>query len=174
MNYKHFFLSFCLFVVMIKLSFDKEEVPVSLLELPSTEITESSPSCLRMYDAIEKWSTVYNIPKNYAFGIAKKETSYQGPFHWKYRHTQTSCVGAIGPMQIMPSTANYIWKSKISKSKLMNDIDFNVHSSMKYLRQLYNIYGDWKIVFGYYNTGYPKINQYALDVVNHKLEWKIK
>lgn len=174
MNHKHFFITFCLFVVMIKLSFDDEEVPVPKLELPSTEITESSPACLRMYDAISKWSVIYNIPKNYAFGIAKKETGYQGPFHWKYRPAQTSCVGAIGPMQIMPSTANFIWKTKIPKSKLMNDIDFNVHSSMKYLRQLYNLYGDWKIVFGYYNTGYPKVNQYALDVVNHKLEWKMK
>jgi soluble lytic murein transglycosylase-like protein len=173
MKLKEIFISFCLFVVIVKFAIDKEEVLPKYEGLPSSEINETAPPCVRMYDAINKWSSIYNIPKHYAYGIAYKETSYRGPFDWKYRHNRTSCVGAIGAMQIMPSTANFIWKQKISKDRLMNDIDFNVQSSMKYLRQLYNIYGDWKITFGYYNTGYPKVNQYALDVVNHVPKWKM-
>jgi hypothetical protein len=77
-------------------------------------------------------------------------------------------------MQIMPSTADLVWKSQISKSVLMNNIEFNVHTSMKLLRKLHDRYEDWKIVFGCYNTGRPMVNQYAIDVYNHKPNWKLK
>jgi soluble lytic murein transglycosylase-like protein len=175
MDHKHLFLSFCLFVILVKFSIDNEEVQevLKIEGLPSTSVNESSPPCLKMYDAINKWATTYNIPLKYAFGIAFKETTYRGPFDWKYKHNQTSCVGAIGPMQIMPSTADFTWRTKISRDRLMNDIDFNVHTSMKLLRTLYNKYGDWKIAFGCYNTGYPKINQYAIDVYNHVPKWNM-
>jgi Arc/MetJ-type ribon-helix-helix transcriptional regulator len=63
------------------------------------------------------------------------------------------------------------WGGKrISDKKLMEDIDFNVHTSMKLLRYLYDKYGDWKIVFGCYNTGSPLVNQYALDVYDFNFQ----
>ena len=177
MNYKDLFFAMCIFTFSIEFlgrSKEKEAELENPVIVSSNEINESSPSCLKMYYAIMKWSSIYKIPKTYAFGIASKETGYRGPFHWKYRHAQTSCVGAIGPMQIMPSTADLMWKdSKVSRSKLMNDVDFNVHTSMKLLRVLYDKYGDWKTVFGCYNTGRPMINQYAIDVFNHKPSWKL-
>jgi soluble lytic murein transglycosylase-like protein len=177
MNYKDLFFAMCIFAFTIiffgSATTEKPEIEKTVT-ISSNEINESSLSCLKMYYAIMKWSSEYQIPKSYAFGIARKETGYQGPFHWKYKHTQTSCVGAIGPMQIMPSTADLVWKDlEVSRSQLMNDVDFNVHTSMKLLRVLYDKYGDWKIVFGCYNTGRPMINQYAIDVFNHKLMWKL-
>jgi hypothetical protein len=42
---------------------------------------------------------------------------------------------------------------------------------MGYLRRLHNRYKNWPIVFGYYNTGYPRVNDYAIRVTNHKLDW---
>jgi len=45
-------------------------------------------------------------------------------------------------------------------------------TSMKMLRKLYNVYHDWGKVFGYYNTGYPHPNRYALSILNYKIEWK--
>jgi hypothetical protein len=133
-------------------------------------INSQSPPCLQMYYYIEKYSEQYGIPRNYAFGIAFKETRYEGPFHWKYNPGQESYVGAVGPMQIMPATANMMWKGKtIKKQILKNDIGFNVETSMKLLRHLYDRYGNWQIVFGAYNTGRPMVNQYALDVYNYKI-----
>lgn len=177
MNYKDLFFAMCVFAFSIKF-FGRTSTEESQLEktviISSNEINESSPSCLKMYYSIMKWSSIYQIPKSYAFGIANKETGYKGPFHWKYNHTQTSCVGAIGPMQIMPSTADLMWKhTKVSRLKLMNDVDFNVHTSMKLLRVLHDKYKDWKTVFGCYNTGRPMINKYAIDVFNHKPSWKL-
>jgi soluble lytic murein transglycosylase-like protein len=133
-------------------------------------INSQSPPCLQMYYYIEKYSEQYGIPRNYAFGVAWKETRYEGPFQWKYNPSQESCVGAVGPMQIMPATARMMWKDKvINKNNLKTDIRFNIETSMKLLKHLYKNYGDWKLVFGAYNTGRPMVNQYALDVYNYKV-----
>lgn len=174
MNYRNLLTGFCIFIFFIYFFDGNENQVVKEDEVNLGGVKVNTPPCLRMYDAIHKYSTIYKIPKKYAFGIALKETGYKGPFHWKYNPSQTSYVGAIGPMQIMPSTANMTWKHVVSKTKLMNDIEFNVQTSMKILNTLYNKYKDWKIVFGCYNTGYPMVNQYAIDVYNHVPKWNKK
>jgi soluble lytic murein transglycosylase-like protein len=122
-----------------------------------------------MYYNIEKYSEKYRIPKNYAYGIAFKETRYVGPFQWSYVHSQESFAGAVGPMQVMPATAKLMWKKVVPRKELRDDISLNVETSMMLLRVLYDKYKDWKIVFGAYNTGRPMVNQYAIDVYNYKL-----
>lgn len=132
-------------------------------------ITSNSPPCVQVFYAIEKYSEQYRIPKNFAYGIAYEETRYKGPFQWDYVHAQTSSAGAVGPMQIMYTTAQFLFpKRKFSKEELRTDIDFNVECSMKLLRHLHDRYGDWKLVFGAYNTGRPLINQYAENVFAHR------
>ena len=74
-------------------------------------------------------------------------------------------------MQILLSTARYLNKDNVSRIRLRTDLKYNIRTSMGYLRRLHNKYKDWSIVFGYYNTGYPRVNDYALRVVNHKLNW---
>jgi soluble lytic murein transglycosylase-like protein len=137
-------------------------------------IDDTDPSCLQMYYYIEQYADSFEIPKNYAYGVAYAETRYKGPFHWTYDHKKTSTVGAVGPMQIMPTTAAWVEKvEKISVKKLKNDVEFNVMISMKYLRYLYDRYGDWQLVFGAYNTGRPMINKYAKMVYEYEPTWKI-
>lgn len=146
---------------------------VQPLYLTNVDLTENSPPCLQMYYALEKYSEEYNIPKRYAYGIAYSETHYEGPFHWKYKATQTSSVGAIGPMQIMLPTGKGLWPdTTVTRDMLMNDIDFNVESSMKLLHKLYNKYKDWKLVFGCYNTGRPMVNGYAEKVYHFEYKFK--
>lgn len=174
MNFKNLFFAISFFVLAIPLFEEEQQIENHIRTSIGGRIDIDSPPCLRMYDAIQKYADMYHIPKKYAFGIAYKETTYRGPFDWKYNPKRTSCVGAIGPMQIMPSTADLVWKTQISKSVLMNNIEFNVHTSMKLLRKLHDRYADWKIVFGCYNTGKPLINQYAIDVYNHQPNWKLK
>jgi soluble lytic murein transglycosylase-like protein len=136
-----------------------------------TSVTKDSPPCLQLYYYLEKYSVEYNVPRSYAYGIAHEETGYQGPFHWKYNHAQGSSAGALGPMQIMPATARWMWPdSTFTNKRLKNDIEFNVRTSMKLLRYLHDKYGDWKTVFGCYNTGKKLVNKYALRVYNFKFE----
>jgi len=146
----------------------------NVLELPPlrSPVSRTDPPCLQMYYYIEKYADSFNIPKRFAYGIASSETGYKGPFHWKYKHNQTSGAGAQGAMQVMVATAKYINHETVSASKLRNDIEYNVMTSMKLLRKLHNLYGDWKTTFGAYNCGYPCINGYAIRVHNHKIEWQ--
>ena len=141
---------------------------------PSIELSKlgnsdlSSPTPLKMYELIDHYSDIYKIPKHIAFNVAYLETRYKGPFDWKYKPGQTSYAGAVGPMQIMPATAEMIRGEKIPKWKLLNDIEFNVETSMILLKKLYSKYKNWKIVFGCYNTGTPCVNKYAEKVYNFK------
>lgn len=142
--------------------------PIRNLKLVSV----TDPPCMQMYFHIERYADSFNIPKRYAYGIASAETGYRGPFHWNYNPGQASGAGAVGPMQIMLETARRNNKDNVSREKLRTDIEYNVMTSMKVLRKLYNKYGDWKTVFGCYNTGRPIINGYAHRVYNHVIDWK--
>lgn len=160
-------VTFAIAVVVLSLS---SSYTATAMQLSSPEVQKVNvPPCLQMHYSIEKYADKYDIPKRFAYGIAKQETDYKGPFDWEYRQNLTSYAGAMGPMQIMPSTARMMWPGrKVTTDMLLNDIDFNVETSMKTLRHLYNTYGDWKVAFGAYNTGRPVINNYAIKVYNNK------
>jgi soluble lytic murein transglycosylase-like protein len=134
-------------------------------------IDQGSPPCIQMYHYIKEYADTFDIPIRYAFGIAYAETRYSGPFHWRYNPAQISSAGAVGPMQVMVATARGLNKDGVSKEYLRTNIKYNVYTSMKLLRRLYNLRGNWKIVFGEYNTGRPCINGYAERVYSHKIEW---
>ena len=133
-----------------------------------------SPTSMKMYELIEKYSDEYHIPKYIAYNVAYMETKYLGPFHWNYNPYQESFAGAVGPMQIMPSTSDYINKVNYGKKRLTTDIELNVETSMKLLNKLYTKYKDWTIVCGCYNTGRPIVNDYArycASNYNFKNKW---
>lgn len=166
-------ISICVIVgILLSTNFIGNENPVNDKKgyAKREDIIISGPPCVQMHESIEKYAEKYDIPKKYAFGVAYQETRYRGLTDWKYDHRQTSSASAVGPMQILYSTAKDVWpKEAFTKEELRDDIDFNVETSMKYLAYLYERYRDWKIVFGYYNTGYPKVNDYAIKVVNYSI-----
>ncbi len=133
----------------------------------------------------------YQIPKEIAFNILKKET------RWNEKDTLyiATQVGdhkrdkknrpikgterAFGPGQIHLQTAHGIWKDKtITKERLKKDIEFNIHTMCKILKYNYDYFRDvkdknrrWLYAINCYNTGIPnfelnnrQVNQYALDV----------
>ena len=51
-----------------------------------TPTTHKDPPCLQMYYHIERYADSFKIPKRFAYGIAKSESGYNGPFHWTYNH----------------------------------------------------------------------------------------
>jgi soluble lytic murein transglycosylase-like protein len=132
---------------------------------------QHAPPCIQLYDYLKIYSDKYNVPFHIAYGIAQKETAYKGPFHWAYNPKLTSSAAAYGAMQIQVPTANFIWqgKKKITSKKLLNDLELNVETSMKLLSYLKGKYGSWQVALGCYNTGYPVINQYAIDIINTKI-----
>lgn len=164
-------MALCLSVIILTSSFNilnKKETnkSIALEKLGSSELNYPTP--LRMYELIDQYSTIYNIPKHIAFNVAYLETKYKGPFDWTYKANLSSTAGAVGPMQIMPKTANYINKKNISKYTLRNDIELNIKTSMKLLNKLHKQYPNWEVACGYYNTGRPIVNSYARFCANNK------
>ena len=137
------------------------------------QIKTTDPPCLQMYYFIEQYADSFNIPKKYAYGVAYVETGYNGPFDWTYNHKQVSAAGAVGPMQVMLATARSLNHDNVPINKLKNNIEYNVKTSMKLLRVLYDRHGDWKSAFCAYNTGKPGINGYAIKVCNYQPTWTI-
>ena len=177
MNQLRFLLAAAIVLVSLVAFREPTPVPVkdpNVLELPPlrSPVNRTDPPCLQMYYYIEKYADSFNIPKRFAYGIASHETGYKGPFHWKYNPSLSSSAGAQGAMQVMVGTAKLVNHETVSASKLRNDIEYNVMTSMKLLRKLHNLYGDWQTTFGAYNCGYPCINGYAVQVYNHQINWK--
>lgn len=135
------------------------------------QININTPPCLQVYQSVKKYCKIYNIPEDYMWGLLYEESRYQGPMHWKYKVNHTSSANALGVSQILLSTARGINKDTVSAERLQNDIDYNIKTSCKFLRRLKDKYKDWKVCFGYYNSGQLIINQYALNIVNKKFEW---
>ena len=137
-----------------------------------TEKTElyidKSPPSYQVYYYIKKYCKIYGVPEKYAFRVAKEETGWKGPMLFKYNPYQSSCTNALGPMQVLLSTSKKVWcDNSITEDKLKTDIKFNIHTSIKYMRQLYDIYENWQKVYSHYNTGYPNIvNEYVVYVMS--------
>jgi soluble lytic murein transglycosylase-like protein len=129
------------------------------------QYVKASPSSTQLYYFIEKYARIYGVPVAVAFRIAKMETNFRNPLNFRYKHNQTSIANAYGPMQVLHTTAVYVsGNDSLTTDQVLNDIELNVFLSMKYLRQLYDKYGSWALAAGYYNTGHPILNDYALQV----------
>lgn len=169
LKFRFLYISSLLLIIYATIQIEKTEVSVKTKEVEiSTEKNENTIPSLNLYLSIKKWSDYYGVPEHIAFNVAYKETGYRGPLHFRYNPNLTSSAGAKGAMQIMPTTANWVEKRKISKNKLSRDIDLNVQISMKYLNQLHREYHSWPVALGFYNTGYPLVNEYANYCYNNK------
>lgn len=142
------------------------EKSISLIDTNNTTENNSNlPHSIQVYNNIKKYCKIYNVPERIAFKIANAESGFKGPMDLNYKSNLTSSANAVGPMQLIYSTALYMSDDKtISYNMVKNDIELNVKLSIKYLRYLFDRYKSWKIACGAYNTGRPIVNRYAIKV----------
>lgn len=161
-------------VLLIRAAWSYEKLDIMTDPHISSDIRSmKSPPSIQMYEYLMKYSKKYDVPFGIAYGIANAETGYTGAFDWDYNPKLTSSAGACGAMQILPSTASYILGRKVTSSELLNDLEFNVETSMKYMARLYKKSGRWDIALGYYNSGQSQVNGYAQRIMkNHNDKWK--
>lgn len=143
------------------------------LKIISLGDSSNSPACLQMFNLIERKSEANGIPKYILYNVAWLETRYRGPFDWSYNPYQTSSAGAQGPMQIITRYAHEHAGYHVSPKELRTNLELNINISCSMLKNLYKRYGRWDIVLGYYNTGYPQVNDYAAYGVSNK-DYKVK
>ena len=91
----------------------------------------------------------YEVPDALAMAIARRESSFMTD--------AVSPVGATGLMQLMPGTAQYIAKQKVSRNTLFN-AKHNVEFGVQYLRYLMDkLDNNPVLVTASYNAGWRKV-----------------
>jgi hypothetical protein len=77
-------------------------------------------------------------------------------------------------MQIITRYAHKYAGRHVSEKELMMSVELNVSVSMKMLRKRFEMYRDWGLACGGYNTGSPVLNEYAIycsSNKNYKKNW---
>ena len=148
-------------IVIFSIWFIEKEIAP---EPQRNNVNTSTIPCLKLYYYLEKYSEKHGVPFQIAYGIARKETAYQGPFHWSYDPKKVSSANAYGAMQLQVPTASYFAKRKVTSNELLENLELNVDLSMRAMKYLKAKYGSWELALGAYNTGKPCTNQYARDI----------
>lgn len=165
------FLAGAVTYLLASLFFMAEPKDPYLGEMSEDEVVNSAPA-IQMYFYIKKYSKQYGVPEAYAFAVAYQETGYKGPLDLDYEHRLTSSAGAVGPMQIIPQYAHAYAGRRVTAQELRNNIQLNVKVSMRMLKKWHEIYHDWGLAAGAYNTGQPVMNGYARAVINKEYYWE--
>jgi peptidoglycan lytic transglycosylase len=106
-------------------------------------------------DAVARLAAANNVPESLVFAIIRAESSYLP--------TALSPVGAVGLMQLMPTTAAIVAngsKGKLDAGSLTNP-DTNIRFGVRHLRDLLNLYkGDLVLAVAAYNAGSGNVNRW--------------
>jgi len=108
-------------------------------------------------------------------------TKYRLPIELKYLavveseldNTARSCVGAVGPWQLMPSTARDLSLKVRGKYDERRSYSKSTVAAAKYLRDLYGQFGDWLLVIAAYNSGPGKV-LYAIKMSGSRNFWTLQ
>lgn len=164
-NLKRTLLAVLVGSAILLTSFFEEGTLVDKMNRYGMSVSDSTPS-MQMYNSTCKYAEMYDVPKEYAFGLSYEETRYKGPADTTYFAGHVSPCGALGPNQVMYSTAKlYVNDTeKLSKKLLKYDIDFNVRISMRILADLKKTYKTWPKALGAYHTGKPIVDWYSKKI----------
>ena len=131
---------------------------------------DHAPPSVQMVEYMLKWTDRKNIPYHQFKRAAYLETGFKGLYHFDYNPAQTSSAYAEGPMQVLYSTAKYMYPDlPFSREDLRTNIHLNIKISATYADYLRRKYRNWLLVWSFYNqgaTGLEYINSYARFVVS--------
>ena len=118
-------------------------------------------------DLVLKYSKEFNVPQSHIFAIIKCESDFDPKAQ--------SSAGAVGLMQLMPDTFDWICGHLDidSKKSDITDPETNIRSGCYYMKWLYERFEDWDMVFAAYNAGHNRVKGWMNDpniYINGKLE----
>ena len=103
---------------------------------------------------VEKYASQYGVPEYIVYAVIKTESGYDSG--------AVSEVGAVGLMQMMPDTFN--WLTTLTKENLdkglLYDPETNIKYGTYYLSYLYLKYGSWDTVYAAYNAGEGNVDEW--------------
>ena len=95
---------------------------------------------------IEVYADAYAVPPHIVYAVIDVESDFDS--------AAVSKAGAVGLMQMMPSTFRWLTDDMLGESladEMLYDPETNVRYGVYYLRRLYDRYGDWTTACAAYN-----------------------
>ncbi|MCR5485140.1 MAG: lytic transglycosylase domain-containing protein [Clostridiales bacterium] len=112
---------------------------------------------LKYSEQVEKYSKEYGVDKNLIYAVIKTESSFDP--------SAKSDVGAVGLMQIMPETLEWIsfkLGENISEEELLNE-DVSIRCGTFMLKYLTDEFADTRTALAAYHAGRGKVNEWLSD-----------
>lgn len=125
------------------------------------QVRERSKYCFRIMDSVFK---KYELPV---------ELKYLAVIESELKRDAVSPVGAVGPWQLMPSTARLLGLKVTNKYDERKFYTKSTVAAAKYLRDLYCEFGDWLLVIAAYNGGPAPIYKAIRKSGSHNF-WKLQ
>ena len=110
---------------------------------------------LNYREIIEKYSAEFQIDPSFTSAVIYEES--------RFRTKSNSNKGAVGLMQLLPETADYIAKKTNDtdfKIEDLNKSEKNIQYGCYYLNYLFEKYQDWDKVLAAYNAGEGNVDQW--------------
>ena len=103
---------------------------------------------------VEKYSETYKVPTPICYAVIKCESGFD--------QAAKSHSGAIGLMQIMPDTFEYLCSllGEEHETGLLYEPETNIRFGIFYLSLLYDRFGVWDTVFAAYNCGPTRVDEW--------------
>ncbi len=125
----------------------------------SWNVIDEQTHPIRYEKIVEKYAEEYDVPEIVIFSVIKVES--------KFDANAISSVGAIGLMQMMPATFDWLTGDEHLgehlSSLLLTDPEVNIRYGTYYLRYLYLKFENWDTVFAAYNGGEGNVAKWLTD-----------
>lgn len=122
------------------------------------------PKAQRFFDLYDEILSSYGVPV---------ELKYLSVIESNLNHKAVSRVGAAGPWQFMPADARSFGLKVNGRVDERKDLVKSTHAAAKYLKQMYERFGDWLLVVASYNCGPNKVGR-ILEETGGKTFWDIQ
>jgi membrane-bound lytic murein transglycosylase D len=122
------------------------------------------PKAQPYFDMYDRILTSYGVPT---------ELKYLSVIESNLNGNAKSHVGAVGPWQFMPADARSFGLKVSGRVDERKDFEKSTHAAAKYLKQMYDRFGDWLLVVASYNCGPNKVAR-ILEEKNGKTFWDIQ
>ena len=107
---------------------------------------------------VEGYAEAYGVPEGLVYAVIRTESSFDSG--------AVSPVGAVGLMQLMPSTFEWLTDDMLFEhleSGMLYDPETNIKYGTYCLSFLYDRYGDWELALAAYNGGLGNVDKWLED-----------
>ena len=122
---------------------------------------------IKYKDIVVGVSKKYDLEPALVYAVIKAESDFE--------KDASSSAGALGLMQILPSTAKWIAEEKDEAFKKENlfSAEVNIEYGCFYLRYLFDKFDDLDIVVCAYNAGETKVREWVVDgkLVENRIDY---